>query len=135
VKVQSIAPLFVEFMPSVLEPGLLYISPEYRVTKHLCASGCGEAIVLPLHPGQWRFTYDGEHVSVAPSVGNASLPCRAHYWIRDGQIVWAAPLSRQDARRGRVRDRDAIEQVAEPHRHQQVERGSWWSRLRQRLRE
>lgn len=126
-KVRSIAPVFVELMPPVVEPGLLYISTEYRVTKHLCASGCGQPIVLPLHPGQWRFTYDGVHVSLAPSVGNASLPCRSHYWIRDGQIVWAAPLDREDARKGRVRDQAAVDQAQQTG--QQVERKRWWQRL------
>lgn len=131
-KVRSLAPVFVELMPPALEPGLLYISIEYRVTKHLCASGCGESIVLPLHPGQWRFTYDGEHVSLSPSVGNASLPCRAHYWIRDGQIVWAAPLTRQDARRGRTRDRAAIDQV--PELDAQIQQRRWWEGLRRLIR-
>ena len=130
-KVQSIDPVFVELMPPVLEPGLLYISTEYRVTKHLCASGCGQPIALPLHPGQWRFTYDGEHVSLAPSVGNASLPCRAHYWIQDSQVVWAAPLTSKDARRGRIRDRAAVDRP--PRVRQEVQHEHWRDRLRRFL--
>ena len=124
-KVRSMNPRFVELMPPRLEPGLLYISLEYRVTKHLCACGCDQPVALPLHPKQWRFTYDGERVSLEPSVGNDGLACRSHYWICDGRIVWDTPLTLEEGRKGRARDRAAVAQPA-PRRRQM--RPRWWPR-------
>lgn len=120
-------PEFVELMPRTLEPGKLYISVEYRVTKHLCASGCGEQVVLPLHPAQWQFAYDGENVSLHPSVGNVGLACRSHYWIRGSRVHWAASLSEADVRRGQARDMAALQQVEEPTPSDP--HLSWWRRL------
>ncbi|EWY35809.1 hypothetical protein N825_34170 [Skermanella stibiiresistens SB22] len=34
-------------------------------------------------------TYDGEAVSLHPSVGSWTLPCRSHYVIRQGKVVEA----------------------------------------------
>jgi len=124
-RIRSITPEFVELMPPRLEPGLLYISLEYRVTKHLCACGCGQPIVLPLHPGQWRFSYDGENVSLAPSVGNDGLDCRSHYWIRNGRIDWHTPLTLEEGRKGRVRDQAAVARPTQDHKQT---RRRWWQR-------
>lgn len=96
-------------MPPVLEEGVLYISTEYYLMAHLCASGCGEKVVLPLHPSQWRFTYDGDSVSVSPSVGNVGLRCNAHYWITRGQIEWSDEITAQQARARHLRDRRDLE--------------------------
>jgi hypothetical protein len=41
--------------------------------------GCGKKVVLPLHPTHGKLTYDGETVSLSPSVGNWSFPCESHY--------------------------------------------------------
>jgi hypothetical protein len=51
-RIKHLEPAFVELMPSELEPGKLYVSTTYSLTAHLCASGCGEKVVLPLHPQQ-----------------------------------------------------------------------------------
>lgn len=80
---------FITSVPDELEPGLLYVSIEYDTTIHLCACGCGNKVVLPLHPTAWRFTYDGTTVSMSPSVGNWSFPCRSHYCIERGRIRWS----------------------------------------------
>lgn len=119
--------VFVELMPSRLEPGRLYVSMEHRVTKHLCASGCGQPVVLPLHPGQWRITYDGKHVSLHPSVGNAGLPCRSHYWIHEDHVVWARDIGAADARAGRVRDQAAVSVAGAAGL-------TWWQRLMRNFR-
>lgn len=94
---------FVTSFPDELEPGVLYVSVEYDTTIHLCACGCGNQVVLPLHPTAWRLTYDGEAVSIAPSVGNWSFPCRSHYWIDSGRIRWAAPWTDAEVAAGRQR--------------------------------
>jgi hypothetical protein len=101
-------PEFVENMPDELTPGKLYISTRYRTASHLCACGCGRKVITPIKPHRWRFTYDGEAVSLWPSIGRWQLPCRAHYWIRDNEIVWARAFS--DEEMGAVQNRDARDQ-------------------------
>ena len=101
---------FVEFLPAEKEPGSLYISVEFGVAVHLCACGCGQVVVTSLAPYAWVFLYDGETVSLYPSIGNYSLPCRSHYWIRSGEVVWAKKLSNKEVDRVRRRDALALEQ-------------------------
>jgi hypothetical protein len=102
---------FLKSVPERLEPGVLYVSIEYDTTIHLCACGCGNQVVLPLHPTAWRLTYDGETVSMAPSVGNWSFPCRSHYWIDRGRVRWAPVWSDAQVSAGRLstlREREAF---------------------------
>lgn len=80
---------FVEVIPQQLQPGVVYVSVDYATAIHLCPCGCGSEIVTPLAPSEWSVTFDGETVSLNPSIGNWSYPCRSHYWIRKGEIVWA----------------------------------------------
>lgn len=96
---------FVEEIPEPLSPGLLYVSPEHRTMIHLCACGCDNEVVLPLSPADWRMTYDGEAVSVWPSVGNWSLPCRSHYVIDRGRVRWAEDWTDEEIEASRSRDR------------------------------
>jgi hypothetical protein len=58
-RVTRILPAFVEHFPSVMEPGVLYVSISYRTCGHLCCCGCGHEVVTPLSPAQWSVTYDG----------------------------------------------------------------------------
>lgn len=94
---------FVASVPDELERGVLYVSVEYDTTIHLCACGCGNQVVLPLHPTAWRLTYDGDTVSMNPSVGNWSFPCRSHYWIEHGRIRWAPAWTDAQVTAGRQR--------------------------------
>lgn len=103
--VARLAPRFVEEMPEPLEAGVLFVSLEHRSMLHLCACGCGTEVALPLTPLDWRLTYDGEDVSVWPSVGSWSLPCRSHYVIDGGRVRWASDWSEQEIAAGRRRDR------------------------------
>lgn len=102
--------------PDRLEPGILYISLKYDTTAHLCACGCGNPVLLPLHPTGWRFTYDGTDVSLSPSVGNWSFPCRSHYWIDHGHVRWSSTWTDAQVQAGRecaVRERTGkVGQVA-----------------------
>ena len=84
---------FVEFIPQKLEEGTLYVSMEYGTASHLCCCGCGREVVTPLTPTDWELTYNGVSISLSPSIGSWSLPCRSHYWIRRGRIKWAGPWS------------------------------------------
>jgi hypothetical protein len=80
---------FVDLIPSEKVFGVLYISLEYGIISHLCPCGCGNLIVTPLAPWAWSLTFNGETVSLNHSIGNWELPCKSHYWIRNGQIRWA----------------------------------------------
>ena len=64
--------------------------------------------MTPLGPAEWKLTYDGRTVSLAPSIGNWSFPCRSHYWVDEGNVRWARGFSeaevalvRQEARKRR----------------------------------
>lgn len=84
---------FVRSIPRELEGGILYVSMEYATVVHSCCCGCGEQVVTPLSPTDWRMIYDGESVSLMPSIGNWQLPCRSHYVIRRGRVIEAGPWS------------------------------------------
>lgn len=86
---QSLRPRFVEFIPEALEDGVLYVSMEYMTVAHKCCCGCGTEVSIPLSPTDWRLTYDGKGVSLEPSIGNWSLPCRSHYFITYNRVRWA----------------------------------------------
>lgn len=81
-------PEFVETIPEVIQEGRLYISIRFRTASHLCACGCGGKVVTPIKPPKWRFTYDGETVSLSPSIGRWQLPCKSHYRIIRNKVVW-----------------------------------------------
>ena len=49
--------------------------------------------------------YDGETVSLDPSIGNWSFPCQSHYWLERGRVSWAEQWSRERIDRGRALDR------------------------------
>ncbi|MAS95888.1 MAG: hypothetical protein CMO55_22005 [Verrucomicrobiales bacterium] len=104
----------VYYMPKELQFGILYVSEEFDAAAHLCACGCGAKIRTPLGPAFWRFTDTKNGPSLYPSVGNWQLNCQSHYWITDGEIIWAeqwrpeeiaAGLLAQDSRRKAFYDR------------------------------
>ena len=84
---------FVDHIPEQLDDGVLYVSIRFGTIVHLCACGCGEEVVTPLGPVEWRLTYDGRTVSLVPSIGNWSFPCKSHYWIDEGVVRWARGFS------------------------------------------
>ena len=98
---------FVEFVPSELKERVLYVSMEYGTAVHRCACGCGEKVVTPLGRTDWKMIYDGETVSLHPSIGNWSLKCRSHYWIRENRVEWAPDWSAEEIAAGRASDRAA----------------------------
>lgn len=104
-KLDAIKPQFVEFVPKVLEPGVLYISEKYKTASHLCACGCGEKVVTPLSPIEWQLRKENGLVSLHPSIGNWNYTCRSHYWIRDNRIVWSRGMTHQQIARIQSRDR------------------------------
>ena len=51
---------FVTNIPDSVEPGYLYVSMEYATAAHSCCCGCGEEVVTPFTPTDWKMTFDGE---------------------------------------------------------------------------
>jgi Family of unknown function (DUF6527) len=91
----------VEFMPSVLEPGVLYVSSKYGTAAHLCACGCNSKVRTPLGPVEWSFEEEAEGPTLRPSVGNWQLPCKSHYVLSNGSIVWSGQWSNSQVVAGR----------------------------------
>lgn len=100
---------FVEFMPKVLEEGVLYVSMSYATASHVCFCGCGMKVVTPLSPTDWRLSFNGDTVSLDPSIGNWSYPCRSHYILRGNRVVWAGAMSHRQVRA--VRESDASDKA------------------------
>jgi hypothetical protein len=92
---------FVTFMPDHLEDGVLYISMEYATAIHKCCCGCGNEVVTPLSPTDWKLTFDGETISLYPSIGNWNFKCQSHYWIKNDEVEWAPKWTRGQIERGR----------------------------------
>lgn len=84
---------FVDIIPENLEEGVLYVSIPYETVIHKCCCGCGNEVVTPLSPADWSITFDGETISIDPSIGNWSLKCKSHYWIINNKVVWSSQWS------------------------------------------
>jgi hypothetical protein len=104
---------FVTAIPEPLGESVIYISIPYATAAHLCACGCGREVVTPITPTDWQLTFDGESVSLHPSIGNWSFPCQSHYFIRRGRVRWAPRWTHEQIQRGRERDRLRKKRYAE----------------------
>jgi len=127
---------FVEFIPKEREEGVIYVSIPYATAVHNCFCGCGTKVVTPISPVAWQLTFDGEVVSLSPSVGNWAYACRSHYFIRRDTVVWAGSMSADEIAWGRARDRSAREShfdgrveesepVTAPPLHREKKKGFW----------
>lgn len=108
-RIGQIKPEFVDFIPETLEPGVLYVSKRYSTASHLCCCGCGLEVVTPLNPAKWRLLESNGAVSLNPSVGNWSFPCRSHYWINGNRVQWAGAMSAERIAAVKARDRRDVE--------------------------
>lgn len=97
---------FVTAFPDRLEEGILYVSVEFGTSAHRCFCGCGQEVYSRFSPRDWAMAFDGETVSLWPSIGNWSFPCQSHYILKKGQVQWADRLSREEIELGRSADRD-----------------------------
>jgi hypothetical protein len=96
---------FVELMPSELEDGVLYVSIEYCTAIHKCPCGCGNRVVTPIAPTDWQIAFNGETISLNPSIGNWSLKCQSHYWIIENRIVFAKKWTKKQILSGREKEK------------------------------
>ena len=103
-KTRILQPSFVKFIPESLEDGIIYISIDYCTAIHNCVCGCGNKVVTPFTPTDWELSFNGETVSLSPSIGNWSFDCRSHYWIKRGKIQWAGQWSQEEIEEGRRKD-------------------------------
>jgi len=102
--IQQLEPRFVQSFPENLKPGILYVALEFATMSHLCCCGCRQEVVTPLSPKDWKIIFDGETISVTPSIGSWSLPCQSHYIIRQGRIVWSEQWTETQISEGRRRN-------------------------------
>jgi hypothetical protein len=117
---------FVEFVPEDIQPNTLYVSVEYGTAVHKCCCGCGEEVVTPLTPTDWKLKFDGESVSLAPSIGNWSFKCRSHYFIRNNNIQWCTDWTDKQVKTGKKIDK------AKKQEHYALTtptKLSWWSKI------
>lgn len=137
---RSLQHRFVQYLPETLEPGILYISLDYATASHLCCCGCGEEVVTPFSPVGWRMTFDGEAISLWPSIGNWNLRCRSHYIIREGRVIGAGQWSNEQIEQEQQRDKAAkatyygVTSVIEGEkdtsgRPENSSTKPWWSRI------
>lgn len=96
----------VHYMPTTLQPGVLYVSDEYGAAAHLCACGCGSKVRTPIGPTEWGIKETPLGPSLSPSVGNWQLPCRSHYWISQGEVCWAEQWTREEIAAGYLCDEE-----------------------------
>lgn len=106
----TVIPQFVETSPDQLDDGVIYISQKYGTAMHKCCCGCGEEVVTPLTPADWRLRVDGLYVTLTPSIGNWNFPCKSHYWIRRNRVDWAGAMTPEEVREVQEGDRITKEQ-------------------------
>ncbi len=104
-KIRQIRPETVEFIPEHIEEGVLYISDRYHTAVHKCCCGCGKEVVTPLSPAEWSVKRNGNLISLWPSIGNWSYPCRSHYVIRDSRVIEAKAMTERQIQRVKANDR------------------------------
>lgn len=133
---------FVDCIPDALKECVIYISIPYATAIHKCFCGCGHEVVTPFSPTDWTLIFNGESVSIKPSIGNWSFPCQSHYWITHNQVEWAEQWSRDQIDCGREYDRQAKTRMFDESRQLELNsvqvkgvpgksRISMWSKLKQ----
>ncbi len=125
---------FVEFIPEAVADGVLYISVEYCTATHKCVCGCGNEVVTPLSPTDWRLTFDGDSVSLHPSIGNWNFECQSHYWVTDGQIRHAGKWTPKEIERGRQIDNESKTEYFESRKAESSEpKVGWFNQMMKTL--
>jgi|JI10StandDraft_1071094.scaffolds.fasta_scaffold168470_3 hypothetical protein len=99
----------VSSIPEVLQGNTLYVAADGDVAGHLCACGCGREVITPLSPTDWSISFDTRGPTLSPSIGNWAFPCRSHYFIWNGAVVWARDMSQGAIDGGRRLDKERKE--------------------------
>jgi hypothetical protein len=121
----------VQYMPTDLEPGILYVAEEFGAAAHLCACGCGVIVRTPLDDTEWSLEETEEGPSLYPSIGNWQEPCQSHYWIEHGNVKWAPKWTSGQIEAGRRREQERREKYYEAlYRKQPIKLRKLWNWLR-----
>lgn len=122
----------VQFIPRILEPGVLYVAEQLGAVAHLCACGCGAKVRTPLGPVDWSLEVGTHGPTLFPSIGNWQQPCRSHYWIRNGAVVWAEVWTDEEIAAGRATEERRAEEYyarrAQQRRTSRLQRFLDWLR-------
>jgi hypothetical protein len=102
---ETIRHKFVEAIPNELEAGVIYISGSRRTATHLCVCGCGNEVTTPISPTDWQLKFNGESISLTPSIGLWEFKCRSHYWIIKNQIRHSGSWNDREVQQGREREK------------------------------
>ena len=146
---KNISHEFVEYIPSDIQEGKLYISIPYATAIHKCFCGCGREIITPFTPTDWSLIFDGQSISLDPSIGNWSFDCKSHYWIKRNKVLWAETWSKERINKGRVFDQltkdiffdqtksTALSDIAtETNKHKERKsETSFWSRFKKSIKQ
>lgn len=137
---------FVEFIPEVLEEGVVYVSIQYATISHTCCCGCAQEVVTPLSPTDWKLIFDGKTISLEPSIGNWGFACKSHYWIKRNQVQWSRVWTKAEVEAARLQNgaakqvyygdqlhRENQEQIPSQVTSPQSDRVSFWSRFWKRI--
>lgn len=100
---------FVKAFPDKLDDGILYVSVEFGTAAHRCFCGCGSEVYTRFSPRDWSMKFNGETVSISPSIGNWSFACQSHYILDGGRVHWADRWSRERIELGRLLHRERKE--------------------------
>lgn len=95
---------FVEYIPRDIPKGVIYISTAFSTAIHKCCCGCEQEVVTPFSRTDWQLTFDGESISLDPSIGNWSFDCKSHYWIKHNKVIWAPRWTKKQIEYCRKRD-------------------------------
>jgi len=64
----------------------------FGTVVHKCCCGCGNEVVTPLSQTDWQLSFDGESISLYPSIGNRNFKCKSHYWIKNNNVIWCKKM-------------------------------------------
>jgi hypothetical protein len=92
---KSLKHIFVTNIPEIIDEKVLYISIDFATAIHKCCCGCGNEVVTPISPTDWKLIFDGKTVSLYPSIGNWSFSCQSHYWIENNKVIWAVKWTKE----------------------------------------
>lgn len=120
---------FVEYIPEEVSEGTLYVSMQFGTAVHKCYRGCGQEVVTPITPTDWQLLFNGESITLNPSIGNWSFKFQSHYFIRNNEIKWCGAWSKQQVTAGKSQD------LSRKEEHFEIpEKYSLWTRFISKLR-
>jgi hypothetical protein len=111
----------VKYIPEEIDEGVLYVSVDYSTASHNCFCGCGNRVVTPLSPTDWKLIFNGKSVSLSPSIGNWGFQCQSHYWIIEDKIHLAEQWSDEEIWENREFDRINKKKFFEQSKHSNQE--------------